>query len=104
LPWAAESGALALRSYIAEFTTHTWDLAQATGQHPTWDDDVLTLSLQVMQQILPAVGRREMFEAIRATLPEEMRNATDAYAAAIPVGTDAPLIDQLVAHVGRTPL
>jgi uncharacterized protein (TIGR03086 family) len=104
LPWAAESGALAVRSYVAEFTAHTWDLAQATGQQPRWDDEVLTMSLEVMRQILPAEGRREMFDAIRATMPAEMQSGTDAYAEAIPVATDAPLIDQLVAHVGRIPV
>lgn len=56
-----------------------------------------------MRQILPAGGRSEMFDAIRATMPEEMRNNPDPYAAAVPVGSDAPLIDQLVAHVGRNP-
>lgn len=103
LPWAAESGALALRSYLAEFSVHTWDLAQATGQQPDWDEEVLANGLDVMRQILPAVGRREMFEAIRATMPEEMRGGPDPYDAAVPVPADAALIDQLVAHVGRRP-
>jgi uncharacterized protein (TIGR03086 family) len=103
LPWAAESGALALRSYVAEFSAHTWDLAQATGQEPVWDDEVLAISLQVMRQILPAEGRREMFDAIRATMPEEMRGGPDPYDAAVVVDGDASLIDQLVAHVGRRP-
>ncbi len=103
LPWAAESGALALRSYIAEFSVHTWDLARATGQQPAWDNEVLRVSLDVMRQILPAVGRSEMFDAIRATMPQEMRSSPDPYAAAVPVGSNAALIDQLVAHVGRNP-
>jgi uncharacterized protein (TIGR03086 family) len=103
LPWAAESGDLALRSYIAEFSVHTWDLATATGQTPEWDADVLAMSVDVMRQILPAVGRREMFDAIRATMPPEMQGEPDPYDAAIEVSDAAPLIDQLVAHVGRTP-
>jgi uncharacterized protein (TIGR03086 family) len=103
LPWAAESGALALRSYVAEFCVHTWDLAKATGQEPVWDDDVVGMSLDVMRVILPAEGRTEMFEAIRATMPEEARGGPDPYAAAVPVPAAAPLIDQLVAHVGRQP-
>ena len=103
LPWAAESGALALRTYVAELTVHTWDLARATGQQPAWDDEVLTMSLDVMREILPAEGRREMFDAIRATMPEEMRGGPDPYDAAEPVAADAALIDQLVAHVGRRP-
>jgi uncharacterized protein (TIGR03086 family) len=103
LPWAAESGDLALRSYVAEFSAHTWDLAQATGQQPMWDDEVLAMSLDVMRKILPAAARREMFDTIRATMPVEMRDGDDAYAEAVPVAADAPLIDQLVAHVGRRP-
>jgi uncharacterized protein (TIGR03086 family) len=103
LPWAAESGALALRTYVAELTTHTWDLAQATGQQPEWDDEVLAMSLEVMRAILPAEGRGEMFDAIRATMPTEMRGGPDPFGAAIAVDAGAPLIDQLVAHVGRRP-
>ncbi len=103
LPWAAESGALALRTYVSELTTHTWDLAQATGQQPQWDDEVTAMSLDVMREILPASGRAEMFEAIRATMPEQMRSRPDPYQAAVPVDADAPLIEQLVAHVGRHP-
>ena len=102
LPWAAESGALALRSYVSELSTHTWDLAQATGQQPEWDDEVLAISLDVMRQILPAEGRREMFEAIFATMPTEERGPYP-YDEAVPVDPSAPLIDQLVAHVGRHP-
>lgn len=103
LPWAAESGALALRTYVAELTVHTWDLAVATGQQLVWDDEVVTVSLDAMRQILPAEGRSEMFDAIRSTMPEDMRGAPDPYAPAVPVPADAPLIDQLVAHVGRQP-
>jgi uncharacterized protein (TIGR03086 family) len=104
LPWASDSGALALRSYTAEFCTHTWDLAQATGQRLVWDDELVGEALEVMREILPAEGRREMFDAIRATMPEEMRNNPDPYDPAVPVAADAPLIDQLVAHVGRRPV
>jgi uncharacterized protein (TIGR03086 family) len=103
LPWAAESGALAIRSWVAEFATHTWDLAQATGQRPVFDDAVVIMALDVMRTIVPAEGRREMFDAIRATMPEGARRMPDPYAAAVPVAADAPLIDQLVAHVGRRP-
>jgi uncharacterized protein (TIGR03086 family) len=103
LPWASESGAQALRTYVAEVSIHTWDLAQATGQSPAWDAEVVALSLASMREVLPAEGRLEMFAAIKANMPEEMRGEPDPYAAAVPVGADAPLIDQLVAHVGRQP-
>ncbi len=103
LPWAAESGDLALRSYVSEITTHTWDLATATAQQPAWDNDVVAMSLDVMRAILPAEGRQEMFEAIKATMLEELRGGPNPYAAAVPVDAGSPLIDQLVAHVGRRP-
>ena len=41
LPWASMTGAEALGVYVNEVTTHTWDLAQATGQTVPWDDDVV---------------------------------------------------------------
>ncbi len=104
LPWAAESGHLALRTYVAEITVHTWDLAVATGQKPAWNADVLRVSLDVMRDILPAVGRVEMFEAIRATMPPDLRGGPHPYDPAVTVPSDAPLIDQLVAHVGRRPV
>lgn len=103
LPWAAESGALALWSYVAEITVHTWDLAQATNQNPAWDNDVVSESLAVMERILPAAGRTEMFASIRATMPEDMRDGPAPYASAVPVDTNATLINRLVAHVGRDP-
>lgn len=103
LPWAAESGNLAMRTYVAEVSIHTWDLAKATGQEPSWDIDVLALSVDVMSIVLPAAGRSEMFDAIRATMPPEMQDEPDPYDAAVAVPADAPLIDQLVAHVGRNP-
>lgn len=103
LPWAAESGSLAMRTYVAEISIHTWDLAKATGQEPLWDSDVLALSVDVMRTVLPAAGRSEMFDAIRATMPPEMQGKPDPYDAAVAVPVQAPLIDQLVAHVGRNP-
>jgi uncharacterized protein (TIGR03086 family) len=103
LPWAAESGALALRTYVAEFIVHTWELAQATDQNVVWDDELTAMSLRVMRDILPAAGRSEMFATMRANLPEEMRGAADPYGAAVDIEPDAPLIEQLVAYVGRDP-
>ena len=75
----------------------------ATAQQPAWDDEVCLVSLDVMRAILPATGRQEMFEAMRADMPPEIRSFTDPYGAAVPVDSGAPLIDQLVAYVGRRP-
>src|SRR5689334_334864 len=45
LPWATMDGAQTLAAFTSELTTHTWDLAVATGQRPAWDDRVLAVSL-----------------------------------------------------------
>lgn len=103
LPWAPDSGAQALGTYIAEVCVHTWDLAIATGQSPTWDEHVLVVALAAIRGTLPAFGRPEMFAAIRAQMGLVGGDFTDPYGPAVPVADDAPLIDQLVAYNGRTP-
>ena len=72
---------------MSEITTHTWDLACATGQRPAFDDGVVGLSLATMQ----------------IALPPEMRGGEVPFAAPVPVADDAPAIDRLVAWVGRRP-
>ena len=103
LPWAPLSGAQALGTYTSELTVHTWDLATATGQSPEWDNDTLAAGLAAMHGALPAVGRPEMFAAIRAQMGFTENDMTDPYGPAVPVAADAPLIDQLVAYNGRAP-
>jgi uncharacterized protein (TIGR03086 family) len=102
LPWAAMTGAEMLATYVSEITTHTWDLATATGQQAAWDNDVCRLSLDTMQRELPMVDRTPVWEAFRANAPANMQ--FDApFANAVAVSTDAPLIDQLVGWTGRQP-
>lgn len=87
LPFGTLPGAAALATYTGEITTHTWDLAVATGQRPAWDDDVVA-------QALPA---------IRAKLPASGRGPGIPFADAVPVPDDAPPVDRLVAWQGRDP-
>ncbi|MEP7111730.1 MAG: TIGR03086 family metal-binding protein [Ilumatobacteraceae bacterium] len=87
LPFATLPGAVAAGIYVSEMTTHTWDLARATGQAPVFDDDVCELSLAVMTVGLPAEGRE-------GEVP---------FDAPVPVAGDAPAIDRLVGWVGRRP-
>jgi uncharacterized protein (TIGR03086 family) len=87
LPFGTLPGAAALASYTGEVTSHTWDLAVATGQSPEWDPEVLALALA----------------AIRSKLPTAERAAGIPFADAVPVAGDAPLIDQLVGWQGRDP-
>ncbi len=103
LPWAVLPGAAAAAMYTSELTVHTWDLAVATGQHPNWSSEALQVSLEAMQEGLPAEGRIQAFEAVRANMPEGEENFEYPFAAAVPVPDTAPLIDRLVAWTGRIP-
>ena len=96
------TGAEMLATYVSEITTHTWDLATATGQQAQWDDEVCRLSLETMHRELPLADRSPIWEAFRANAPANIQ--FDApFANAVAIGTDAPLIDQLVAWTGRQP-
>ena len=101
LPWAQESGADTLAGYANEILVHTWDLATATGQRPQWDDEVVAAASTAIRRILPAEGRPELFAAIRAQMPGG--GFGDPFKPVVAVGSDAPLIDQLVAYNGRQP-
>jgi hypothetical protein len=89
-----------LTSYFSELTVHTWDLAAATGQHPHWDDAVVTAALE-SRQILPAENRRAVFEEISAAMG--LDEVAIPFAEAVPVSDSAPAIDRLVAWNGRDP-
>lgn len=100
LPWIQGSGAEVLTSYFSELTVHTWDLAVATGQQPEWDEAVLTAALEA-RPILPAENRRALFAEISAAMG--LDEVAMPFAEAVPVPTDAPAIDRLVAWNGRDP-
>jgi uncharacterized protein (TIGR03086 family) len=100
LPWIQGNGADVLISYFSELTVHTWDLATATGQHPDWDDTVVTMALGA-GDILPAENRRALFEQISSAMG--LDTVAIPFAEAVPVPDDAPAIDRLVAWNGRDP-
>lgn len=100
LPWIQGSGAEILTSYLSELTVHTWDLAVATDQEPSWDDTVVAAALAA-RPILPATDRRSLFEEISASLG--LPEVAMPFAEAVPVADDAPAIDRLVAWNGRDP-
>ena len=87
LPFGTHRGSAALTAYTAELTTHTWDLARATGQAPEWDERVLAVALPATHQILPA----------------DVRGGPVPFGPVVPVPDDAPLVDRLVAWQGRDP-
>lgn len=102
LPWAQGPGREIMSGYIAELSTHTWDLARAVDADVAWDDAVIADGLATIRQWLPAEGRAELFAAVGAAMGPDA--GPPPYALAVPVAADAPLIDQLVAHQGRSPL
>jgi uncharacterized protein (TIGR03086 family) len=102
LPWATMTGAEMLAMYVSEITTHTWDLAKATGQQPTWDDAVCQLALDAMHRNLPMADRAPMWESFLANAPAGFQFEAP-FANAVAVASDAPLIDRLVAWTGRRP-
>jgi uncharacterized protein (TIGR03086 family) len=102
LPWAEQSGAAMLVSYVNEVTVHTWDLATATGQRPAWDPRVVSLAFDGIR-FMPGDNRSAMFDAMRAGMPPALRDFADPFADAVAVPEDAPLIDRLVAWNGRRP-
>jgi uncharacterized protein (TIGR03086 family) len=102
LPWATMSGAEMLGMYVSEITTHTWDVAKATGQDPEWDEAVCRLALDAMHRDLPMADRTPMWDEFKAHAPANFQfDPPVANAVAVPV--DAPLIDQLVGWTGRQP-
>lgn len=103
LPWMEAPGAATLAMYTSETVVHTWDLARATGQAPTWDDDVVATSFAALQIGLPDEGRIEAFEAARANMPAGAEDFVYPFAAAVAVDDDASGIDRLVAWSGRDP-
>ncbi|HEX2784641.1 MAG TPA: TIGR03086 family metal-binding protein [Ilumatobacteraceae bacterium] len=102
LPWATLTGAEMLAIYTSEVTTHTWDVAKATGQLPEWDDAVCQLALQAMHRSLPIAERGPIWEAFRANAPANMQ-FDPPFANAVAVSSNAPAIEQLVAWAGRQP-
>jgi uncharacterized protein (TIGR03086 family) len=102
LPWATDKGGVALLGYVSEVTVHTWDLAQAAGQRPKWNDAAVAGAYELMRSWLPGEGRAEIFEEVRKKMGPGAR-ADNAFAEVVPVPDDAPLIDRLVAWTGRRP-
>jgi uncharacterized protein (TIGR03086 family) len=100
LPWIQGSGAEILTSYFSELTVHTWDLANATGQQPDWDDTVVTAALAA-RDFLPAENRRALFEEISTAMG--LDEVAIPFAEPVPIPDNAPAIDRLAAWNGRDP-
>jgi len=103
LPWAQVPGRAMLGIYTSELTVHTWDLATATGLHPTWSEQVLHTALGAARAALPSGDREAAFAAMAANMPAQVVANGRPFGNAIESTQDAPLIDQLVAWYGRNP-
>ncbi|WP_427895967.1 TIGR03086 family metal-binding protein [Kribbella sp. GL6] len=87
LPWATLPGAAAIAGYTGELTTHSWDLAKATGRVSSLDDALAT-------QVLPMV---------RQFIPADQRGGHVPFGPVVQVADDATPYDQLAAWQGRQP-
>ena len=101
LPWADAPGAAMMATYANELAVHTWDLAQATGQTPQWNEGALAFAFDGIRAQLPAGDRGAMWEQFQANNPE--MDFTPPFAEAVAVPDSAPTIDRLVAYNGRQP-
>jgi uncharacterized protein (TIGR03086 family) len=87
LPWGTLPGAAAIAAYTGELTTHSWDLAKATGRTAMLDDSLAEYCLPLVHQFIPA----------------EPRGGHVPFGPVVEVAPDAPAYDQLVAWEGRRP-
>jgi uncharacterized protein (TIGR03086 family) len=70
---------------LAEIVVHGWDLASATGQHPTW----------------PATLLEPLHDEVAKTA--EMGREMGAYGPAVAVPDDAPILHRILGLTGRDP-
>ncbi|MFB6718825.1 TIGR03086 family metal-binding protein [Kribbella sp. NPDC056345] len=87
LPFGTLPGAAAIGAYTGELTTHSWDLAKATGRLDQLDDDLANAVLPMIQQFLPA----------------EPRGGGVPFGPVVAVADDASPYDRLAAWQGRQP-
>ncbi|GAA1599788.1 TIGR03086 family metal-binding protein [Kribbella sancticallisti] len=85
LPWATLPGAGAIAAYTGELTTHSWDLAKATGRTDLLDDALAEYCLPLVQQFIPA----------------EPRGGQVPFGPVVPVGAGESPYNRLVAWEGR---
>jgi uncharacterized protein (TIGR03086 family) len=77
---------VAMSINILDTSTHSWDIARATGQDGNLPDDLATTALTLCQGIVT----------------DDVRGFA-GFDPIVPVGPDASATDQLVAFLGRTP-
>ena len=86
IPVGTVPGKVAVDIRVVENVVHGWDLAAATGQRPPFDEADVAAALAFT-------------EGARSIVPADRRPFADP----VPVGDDAPVLDRLVALLGRRP-
>jgi uncharacterized protein (TIGR03086 family) len=78
--------AQAVSFHFIDYVVHSWDLARSIGTRPDLGQPVLEAAWPVAQLV-----------------PEEARNRPGSpFAPRVTVSADAPLLDRIVAHLGRS--
>lgn len=85
VPWGDVTGAMALRGYVMELGTHTWDLAQSVDPAAGLDAELGAIALAAARQIAPA-GHR---------------GGAAPFGPVQPVPAGAGVYDQLAGWLGR---
>jgi uncharacterized protein (TIGR03086 family) len=86
MPMGTLPGQAVLGVRLLETVTHGWDLAAASGQRPTFDDDVVRAATEIAQSNLGGE-----------------RPPGFPFAPAVEAGDELPAIDRLAAFMGRQP-
>lgn len=89
MPWGEiYSGSTLVDMYLSELIAHAWDLAGATGQTPSCDDDLATAALGAAHAMLHPEYR-------------DMMGVGNPFGAEQPAGDDATTLDRFAAFMGR---
>jgi uncharacterized protein (TIGR03086 family) len=84
--WGEVTGAMALRGYVMELGTHTWDLARSTDPAADLDAELGVIALAAARQVAPA----------------DQRRPGGPFGPVQPVPAGAGVYDQLAGWLGRT--
>jgi uncharacterized protein (TIGR03086 family) len=90
LPVGDMPGHMALALALTDAVVHGWDLATATGQDTTIDDELAAVLLAGAEQMVGPPMRQ----------PD---GAMPVFAPPVTVGSERPAADRLIAFLGRTP-
>src|ERR1700761_6280216 len=86
-PAAEFPAAQAVSFHFIDYVVHSWDLARSIGTRPTLDQPTLEAAWPVAQLV-----------------PDAARDCPGSpFATAVTAPADAPLLDRIVAHLGRHP-